>query len=247
MRDLGGCPHGQLVCAGVVVGHDAPGLHGIGYEPLVHQLLLNDHVGLRGRLVAVSPTDLPLEGDVAGSVVVELRSALLHRVFHRDDGRKRLVVDIHQGGPIVGDGGIGGHYRSDGVAHVPDPPDRQRRMRHLLRVGHDPAHGKGAQLFLELLPGEDGDHALYRLGGGGVDAPDFGVSVRAPHDRHVEHAEELDVVDVVALPSDEARVLPALDAGSEHCSSHRLLLASPATALRSRLGVVAPVQGTTIT
>ena len=44
----------------------------------------------------------------------------------------------------------------------------------------------------------------------GVDLHDLRVGVRAAHDVQVQHARELDVVDVVALAADEARILLAL-------------------------------------
>src|SRR4030088_1095775 len=46
-----------------------------------------------------------------------------------------------------------------------------------------------------------------RAGDGGVDRLDPSVSVRAPQDRHVQHVGEHDVIEVVALPVQEAAVL----------------------------------------
>jgi hypothetical protein len=46
--------------------------------------------------------------------------------------------------------------------------------------------------------------------GGRVDRDDPGVRQRAAEDGAVQHPRELDVVDVVALPADEARILLAL-------------------------------------
>ena len=51
--------------------------------------------------------------------------------------------------------------------------------------------------------------ARQRLGGRGVDGEDLRVRVRAAQDRAVQHAGQVDVIDVVALAPDEALV-PAL-------------------------------------
>jgi hypothetical protein len=41
------------------------------------------------------------------------------------------------------------------------------------------------------------------------------VGERAPQDRHVQHARQLDVLDVVAAADDEARIFLALDAAAQ--------------------------------
>ena len=52
-------------------------------------------------------------------------------------------------------------------------------------------------------------HARQRRRGAGVDRPDPGVRVRAAQDRGVQHAGHGHVVDVIALPAKESRVLLA--------------------------------------
>src|SRR5204862_2101350 len=62
------------------------------------------------------------------------------------------------------------------------------------------------------LTRDDRDDAGKRLRPRRVDRLDPRVGERAPEDRHVEHVRQLDVVEVVAPPLDEAVVLLALHA-----------------------------------
>jgi hypothetical protein len=57
--------------------------------------------------------------------------------------------------------------------------------------------------------GQHQQHAGRGLGLGGVNAFDFGVGVRRQHVAGVRHARQRDVVDVAALPGQEALVLDA--------------------------------------
>ena len=64
--------------------------------------------------------------------------------------------------------------------------------------------------LLQVLAGDHRHHALHGQSLAGVDIEYFGVGVGTAHDVHVEHAWQLDVVDVAALALDEAGVLLAL-------------------------------------
>ena len=63
----------------------------------------------------------------------------------------------------------------------------------------------------EQLAGDDGDDALDRLGPRRVDRGDARVRERAAQELQVEHLREHDVVEVLPLAADEARVLEARD------------------------------------
>ena len=63
----------------------------------------------------------------------------------------------------------------------------------------------------ERLSGDDGEHAWDLQRPLGVDRLDARVGERAADDVQEQHARELDVVHVAALPADEPRVLLALD------------------------------------
>ena len=64
--------------------------------------------------------------------------------------------------------------------------------------------------MLEVLAGVDCYHPGPRFGLRYVDRPDIGMRVGAPEDRGVEHAGELDVLDVLGAAGEQARVLNAL-------------------------------------
>src|SRR5204863_2795294 len=80
----------------------------------------------------------------------------------------------------------------------------------------------------EVLAGVHADDAGHPLGARCVDRADVGVGVRAAKDGRVDHARQLDVVDVVALAPDEARVFLSLDGSSEDIDSHLDRLPQPA-------------------
>src|SRR5207237_6503342 len=68
----------------------------------------------------------------------------------------------------------------------------------------------GELVLRHQLAGHDRDDARDGGGGRGVDGLDPSVGVRAAEDDHVEHPRQHDVVEIVALAADEARVLGAL-------------------------------------
>ena len=75
---------------------------------------------------------------------------------------------------------------------------------------------------LEILAGDHGHDArhLHRLGD--VDVLDLGVRVGAAHQREIEHARKREVVDVVPLALDEARILLALHGDADRVERFRL-------------------------
>ncbi len=119
--------------------------------------------------------------------------------------RQFLVLDLDQLDGVGGDVAVVG--------------DDHRHLLHLevdLLVGQHRLHvaGQGrhpVQLQrLQVVGGEHRVHAGQRQGALLVDGLDAGVGVGAAHDVHEQHAGHLDVVDVVALALDEARVFLAL-------------------------------------
>ncbi len=98
VRRLAGHPDRVLVGARVVPADVAPDLHRVGDEPLVDEPLADGDLGIgeggiRTRLVA----HVPLEHDVVGRVLVELRRAGLGRLLGIDHGRQRLPVEPDAG------------------------------------------------------------------------------------------------------------------------------------------------------
>jgi hypothetical protein len=81
---------------------------------------------------------------------------------------------------------------------------------HGLRVVGDRRHPGEAER-LEILGGDDRGDVRVRERARGVDRDDLGVRVGAAQQRAVDHPRQLDVIEVVALTADEARVLLALE------------------------------------
>ena len=155
---------------------------------------------------------------------------ILERLEGVDDGLHGLVVDLDRGDPVGGRVARRGDDGRDLLRLVHDGVRRQ----HHLRVRHERRHPVQV-VRLEILPGEDGEHAgdFQRLAR--VDAVDLPVRDRAADDVEPQHVREDDVVDVVALALQEARILLALHGvahaadvgGSLRCHQ----LSSPASAV----------------
>ena len=94
VRRLARHPDRVLLGARVVPADVAPDLHRVRDEAVVDEALLDDDLGVRERGVgAVLVADGPLEHDVVGRVLVELRRARLGGLLGVDDRRQRLPVD----------------------------------------------------------------------------------------------------------------------------------------------------------
>ena len=130
-----------------------------------------------------------------------------HRGLGVHHHRQVLVLDLDQVARVLGDVAVLGDHRRHRFADVAHPVDREavlhhRRARELRRrAGH----------LLRFRAGEHEVHAGERLRLRGVDTLDAGVRPVAAQDRCVRHARERDVVDVLAVAGQEARVLDALE------------------------------------
>ena len=127
VRVLRGVPDGQLVHAGDPLRHRATRLHRVGNQPLLVEALLQDNLARRQRRRRVAIGELPVEGQIAWRLLVELRRPLGHRrLLRRDDGQ-RLVVHLDQVKRVLRDvGRIRDHRRHPvtGEAHRIQSPVR---------------------------------------------------------------------------------------------------------------------------
>jgi hypothetical protein len=174
-------------------------------------VLLDRHVGGRDRRVGGgSVTRFPMPDVVVllvrSTVRTEDERAVLERLVRVGDDRQRLVVD-EDGSDSVG-GGIarGGDDRGDLLRLVHDGVHRE----HHLHVAGQRRHPVELVAF-QVLAGDNGGDTrdLQRLGS--VDRLDRRVGVGTPDDVEPELPRQVDVLDVLALAADEARVLLALD------------------------------------
>ena len=200
------------------------GLHRVRYEPLVQDALLDHHLRGVERRVYVSARHDPVERLVVRRVLMELGSALVHRLVRLHDHRQRLVVHLDQlqrvlcGVPAVR------HHDRDGVSLVSDHVVRDRRMvdRLEVRVRYQPCAGDGVELGVDVRAGEHGDYPVHRGRGRHVDRLDPGVCVRAAQDGRVRHAGQRDVVRVACGARDQPRVLTAAYPRAEYPGRHWL-------------------------
>jgi hypothetical protein len=72
-----------------------------------------------------------------------------------------------------------------------------------------------ADAFRQIGVDEHGVDPGHGQRGALVDAADFRVSVGTAHERRVQHAGKLDVVDVTAFPAEQRGVLLALDGSAK--------------------------------
>ena len=134
------------------------------------------------------------------------------------DDRQRRVVDLHRLGAVDRRRARLGEHGGDFLILEEHFADREHHLLVEAVEGRQPAEAGG----LEVLAGDhrlDAGH-LHRLAD--VDALDLGVRIRAAHQREVEHARKREVVDVVPLALDEARILLALHRHADRMQRFRL-------------------------
>src|SRR5215510_13783921 len=151
----------------------------------------------------------PLNCDV-GRAAFGMQHAVagcLHRLFRIDHLWKVFVLHRDQVECVLGDVAALGHHHGDRFANVTDAADGDAALL-------DRRVGEARQ-----RPGRSGDVGTSQYlddagksrRGADVDRLDAGVRPRAAQHRRVQHVGKVDVVDVAALPGQEAWVLDALD------------------------------------
>lgn len=233
MGVLGGHPQGELADGIVPAGETGPGLDGVGDEAVVAQIHLGGVSSAReGGVDLLHVAEVPVEREVAGSLGVDLGSALGEGGDHFDRTVEGLVVDLHQIGGVAGAVAVLSHHDRHPVADVMHGIDRQDRMGRLLEIGVEPAHRHHPAdvAGLDVLAGKHRHHPGMGLGGGGVDRLDVDVGVGAADDHGLGHAAQRQVVGVFALAGDQRRVLPAFH-GLADDAAHEAPPAARRTAL----------------
>eukprot|EP00043_Microstomoeca_roanoka_P002426 m.38320 g.38320 ORF g.38320 m.38320 type:complete len:1021 (-) comp11478_c0_seq1:708-3770(-) len=182
MRVLRGGIKRGIVVPGIVIAHRHARLHRVGDEPLVDQFQRGDMGGLGEGLVhggLVFLDEAPVVAQVGRQVVMHLGRALGQRGLHVDDGGQVLDIELDRLGGVTRLFQRLGDDHGDGIAdmaHLALGEDRMLGLLHRLAVfvGDLPAAGHAAHA-LEILRGEDADHAVHGFGGRGVDAVDLAV------------------------------------------------------------------------
>ena len=198
---------------------------------------LDDHVGLGERLVRRRlVTGLPQRaGQVVGLtllVVADQRGVGIERLARVHQRRQRLVLDVDQGQRIAGDVLVGGDHERHLLALEADLVAGQHR----LGVVGDRRHPRQPER-LQVLRRDHGGDPRMRERGRGVDRDDLRVRIGTAQDRAVHHPGQADVIEVVALPADEPRILLALQAPE----ADRALLSGAGRVLDVVATVIPPV------
>ena len=206
---------GVLVGARVVPADVAAGLHRVGDQPLVDDALADHDLGpVDGRVGAGLVADVPLEDDVVGGVLVELRRAIGDGLLHVDDRRQRLPIDLDGLERVVGLGLRVGDHRRDALTGPLDAVGGQDARGADVVLDARAAAGRPGhreRVVGDVRADEHADDAGHRRRTAGVDRADVGVGVGAAEDGHMGHRLELDVVEEATFAGDEAGVLGALD------------------------------------
>ncbi len=166
---------------------------------------------LDAGLVAV----FPVEAEIAGRRLPDLRPG--GRGGQRAGGVERFVVHRDEFGGVLGLGvGFGDHH-GDGFADEGDAATGEDFLGRGLGRGAVAAldrrhqrHGLGAER-LDVVIGQDIDHARRGLGGGDVDREDFRVAVRAAVETGESLVVKAQIVRILTLTGDEADILGAFD------------------------------------
>ena len=210
VRHLRRDPHGERARRRIEIGDEAARLHrhaGVTAHPERAPVRA---MGTRAGRVDVAGGELGRVDQVVGELVVDERRVGRQRSVGAQHGGQRIVASDDALGSILGLGPrLGGDHR-DGLAHVAHA------------IGGQGQHGAGlhAPVVLEdsaiglaeprgVTAGQHARHAGRASCISGVDPDDAGVSVRAAHERDVDHARQRHVVHVAATAGEQARVVAA--------------------------------------
>ena len=140
-----------------------------------------------------------------------------HRLLEIDDCRQRIVRDDDHIGGIARHVSIFRHHHGNRLASEANRVDGDRAV---LGRRERRADGHRAEELGDLLAGEDRLNAIHRLRRARIDRNDAAVRDVAPLERHVQHADERDVVNIGGAPLDETGILAALDALANELWQH---------------------------
>src|SRR5207245_4927581 len=203
----------ELTGARVEIGYASASLHRHIHRAVLAERFVYHAVRSSECRVHVAMRRGVLIENVATNFVKERRSIRVERIFDRHHRLEGLVFHLDDITRIFGHVAALSHDERHRVAHQAHAIGGQRMER---RVTHPrlvfDAHRTDEPLH--VLANEDRHHARHGARRADVDAHDARVRVRAAQKCRVEHAWQTDVVDVVAVASEDALILYTLDAGT---------------------------------
>jgi hypothetical protein len=202
----------------LLTDHALAGFERTGVDALIAEQVLGLDLGLHeGRVGQLLVADLPVEDVVRMAprpvsavlfvldVLAQDGRPLIHRLERVDDDGERFVLDLDQVRGVRGDIAVGGDDEGDFLVLEQDLAVGEHHL-NIARERRRP----GEIDALEVLGGQNGDHAGQRLRLRRIDLDDARVGVARSVEVAVQHAGKLDVVDVIAAALGEAHVLDAL-------------------------------------
>jgi hypothetical protein len=192
------------------VGNDSTRLHAGRDQPVVDDAQLDDLVGLVRGLRVVAAAHLVDGGDIAGDIVMKLRCTVADGGDLVDHCGQRLVVDVDQINRVVGFGKRLRDHQRHAFADEAHAIDRNDVAVRNLRSRQHPVGSDGADLAVKILPRQSEPDSRRGASRAEVDISDIGMGVRRSQDRGVEHAGQLDVVDISALAGQEPKIFAPL-------------------------------------
>ena len=206
---LGGDPDLELPGVAVPNGDDPAGLHGDREVPVLEHGLGDDvGGGVEDPPELVVDRLLHPAAEVVGQLGVDDDVVAAQRLLHVDDGRQRLVLHLNELRRVLGQVAVGGDDQRHRVAHVADVVLGQGEQGTGVVRRKGPVH-VADQVGVEVGGGEDGDDPFGGPGGGGVDPGDPGPGDVTAQEVGVQHPGKHDVVEIAAVPGEQAGVLLA--------------------------------------
>jgi hypothetical protein len=176
--------------------------------------------------IGVADGDGHAGGNVGFCVEMRARTAGFHRGGAVRDAWKRFIIDLHQGGRILGDISAVGHDDGDRFAGIDGLGARERigQVEFADRgAGHEQRQRVPAQRLRQVGEGEHEMHAGERSRRVSADAEDFRMRIGAAHEGRMKRSRQAQIVDEAALAGEQRRILLALDRGPEPLRSHGML------------------------
>ena len=208
---------GERAVARIEIGDQAARFQGHRHLPLEAKLLLDDEIGFGERLGRLALLDGEVEGDIVAERSVDDRRAGRDGLELVADRRQRLPFDGDKLGGILGLRAAVGRNQRDGLA-LPDRAVARRAddcgaERWPGRCSATPTNGSQRGLMSAAVSTAATPGRVLR--GLDIDGDDLGMRMRAAHEAGVQHARQLDVVDVAAVAAEQALELAARDARAD--------------------------------
>ena len=221
MRILAGGVERVLIGGGVIIANRRARLHGIGNEPVVHQLKLHHMLGLgEGRIRRRLVANMPIVTNIGRDIIMHRRRAERLGLMHIRRRRQHVVIDDNGLGSIARLRPAGRHHQRHRIAHKAHLALGQHRVR---RLGHGrailvvdlPATGHAADLIgRHILAGENRNHPRHGPRSGEVERPDPRMRMRAAQKPGIGLARAIDIIGVMAAAGEETQIFLASHAGA---------------------------------